>query len=544
MSHQNLEFNKNEDHNKLLVSRLRQIMEKVALGGGKIRIEKLHSQGKMTARERVNYLIDKDSEFLEIGALAGYEMYEEHGGCPSGGVVGGIGYVSGRQCMIVANDATVKAGAWFPITGKKNLRFQEIAMENRIPIIYLVDSAGVYLPMQDEIFPDKEHFGRIFRNNAVMSAMGIPQIAAIMGSCVAGGAYLPIMSDEALIVDGTGSIFLAGPYLVKAAIGELVDQETLGGATTQCEISGVTDYKMPDDKTCLNTIRKLVDKFGTFEKAGFDRIEPSLPKKPMDDIYGLFPSDMSKTYNSIEILERLVDDSELIQYKEGYGKTIICAYARIDGWAVGIVANNRQVVKTKKGELQFGGVIYSDSADKAARFIMNCNQKKIPLIFMHDVTGFMVGTRSEHGGIIKDGAKMVAAVSNSTVPKFSIIMGNSNGAGNYAMCGKAYDPRLIVAWPGAKIAVMGGAQAAKVLLQIEKASAQTKGLEFSAEDEALLLKTITERYEKQTSSYYAAARLWVDAIIDPMETRKVISMGIEAANNAPVAKFNPGIIQT
>jgi acetyl-CoA carboxylase carboxyltransferase component len=544
MSHQNLEFNKNEDHNKLLVSRLRQIMEKVALGGGKSRIEKLHSQGKMTARERVNYLIDKDSEFLEIGALAGYEMYEEHGGCPSGGVVGGIGYVSGRQCMIVANDATVKAGAWFPITGKKNLRFQEIAMENRIPIIYLVDSAGVYLPMQDEIFPDKEHFGRIFRNNAVMSAMGIPQIAAIMGSCVAGGAYLPIMSDEALIVDGTGSIFLAGPYLVKAAIGELVDQETLGGATTQCEISGVTDYKMPDDKTCLNTIRKLVDKFGTFEKAGFDRIEPSLPKKPMDDIYGLFPSDMSKTYNSIEILERLVDDSELIQYKEGYGKTIICAYARIDGWAVGIVANNRQVVKTKKGELQFGGVIYSDSADKAARFIMNCNQKKIPLIFMHDVTGFMVGTRSEHGGIIKDGAKMVAAVSNSTVPKFSIIMGNSNGAGNYAMCGKAYDPRLIVAWPGAKIAVMGGAQAAKVLLQIEKASAQTKGLEFSAEDEALLLKTITERYEKQTSSYYAAARLWVDAIIDPMETRKVISMGIEAANNAPVAKFNPGIIQT
>jgi acetyl-CoA carboxylase carboxyltransferase component len=544
MSHQNLEFNKNEDYNKLLVSRLRQIMEKVALGGGKSRIEKLHSQGKMTARERVNYLIDKDSEFLEIGALAGYEMYEEHGGCPSGGVVGGIGYVSGRQCMIVANDATVKAGAWFPITGKKNLRFQEIAMENRIPIIYLVDSAGVYLPMQDEIFPDKEHFGRIFRNNAVMSAMGIPQIAAIMGSCVAGGAYLPIMSDEALIVDGTGSIFLAGPYLVKAAIGEVVDQETLGGATTQSEISGVTDYKMPDDQTCLDTIRKLVDKFGTFENAGFDRIEPALPKKPMEDIYGLFPSDMSKTYNSIEILERLVDDSELIQYKEGYGKTIICAYARIDGWAVGIVANNRQVVKTKKGELQFGGVIYSDSADKAARFIMNCNQKKIPLIFMHDVTGFMVGTRSEHGGIIKDGAKMVAAVSNSTVPKFSIIMGNSNGAGNYAMCGKAYDPRLIVAWPGAKIAVMGGAQAAKVLLQIEKASAQTKGLEVSAEDEALLLKTITERYEKQTSSYYAAARLWVDALIDPLETRKVISMGIEAANNAPVAKFNPGIIQT
>ncbi len=407
-----------------------------------------------------------------------------------------------------------------------------------------LDSAGVYLPMQDEIFPDKEHFGRIFRNNAIMSSMGIPQIAAIMGSCVAGGAYLPIMSDEALIVDGTGSIFLAGPYLVKAAIGEMVDQETLGGATTQCEISGVTDYKMPDDKSCLDKIRSLIDKFGTFEKAGFDRIAPSLPKKSPDEIFGLFPADMSKTYNSLEILERLVDDSELIQYKEGYGKTIICAYARIDGWAVGIVANNRQVVKTKKGELQFGGVIYSDSADKAARFIMNCNQKKIPLVFIHDVTGFMVGTRSEHGGIIKDGAKMVSAVSNSTVPKFSIVMGNSNGAGNYAMCGKAYDPRLIVAWPGAKIAVMGGAQAAQVLLQIEKASAQAKGNVLSAEDEAALLKNITEKYEKQTNAYYAASRLWVDAIIDPLETRKVISMGIEAANNAPVAKFNPGIIQT
>ncbi len=541
---ENLEFNKNEDHNKLLVSQMKQIIEKVSLGGGKGRIKKLHDQGKMTARERISFLIDKDSDFLEIGALTGYEMYEEHGGCPSGGVVGGIGYVSGRQCVIVANDATVKAGAWFPITGKKNLRFQEIAMENRLPIIYLVDSAGVYLPMQDEIFPDKEHFGRIFRNNAVMSSMGIPQIAAIMGSCVAGGAYLPIMSDEALIVEGTGSIFLAGPYLVRAAIGEVVDQETLGGATTQCEISGVTDYKMPDDQTCLDTIKKLIDKFGEFDKVGFNRIVPALPKKDMNEIYGILPADQSKTYNTIEILERLVDNSELVQYKEGYGKTIICAYARIDGWAVGIVANNREVVKTKKGELQFGGVIYSDSADKAARFIMNCNQKKIPLIFMHDVTGFMVGTRSEHGGIIKDGAKMVAAVSNSTVPKFSIIMSNSNGAGNYAMCGKAYDPRLIVAWPGAKIAVMGGAQAAKVLLQIEKASAAAKGQEMSAADEDALLKNITERYEKQTSAYYAAARLWVDAIIDPLETRKVISMGIEAANNAPLAKFNPGIIQT
>ena len=541
---QDLEFNKNEDHNKLLVSKLKHILDKVSMGGGKSRIEKLHAQGKMSARERIAALIDENSQFLEIGALAGYEMYEEHGGCPSGGVVGGIGYVSGRQCVIVANDATVKAGAWFPITGKKNLRFQEIAMENRLPIIYLVDSAGVYLPMQDEIFPDKEHFGRIFRNNAIMSSQGIPQIAAIMGSCVAGGAYLPIMSDEALIVEGTGSIFLAGPYLVKAAIGEVADQETLGGATTQCEISGVTDYKMPNDKVCLETIRKLIDKYGKFEQAGFDRIAPALPLKPMEEIYGIMPHDLSKTYNTIEILERLVDNSELVQYKEGYGKTIICAYARIDGWAVGIVANNREVVKTKKGELQFGGVIYSDSADKASRFIMNCNQKKIPLVFMHDVTGFMVGTRSEHGGIIKDGAKMVAAVSNSTVPKFSIVMANSNGAGNYAMCGKAYDPRLIVAWPAAKIAVMGGAQAAKVLLQIEKASAQAKGQEMNPDDEAKLLKDITERYEKQTSSYYAAARLWVDAIIDPLETRKVISMGIEAANNAPVAKFNPGIIQT
>jgi 3-methylcrotonyl-CoA carboxylase beta subunit len=539
-----LELNQNEDHNKLILSRMKQIFSKIALGGGKSRIDKLHAQGKWTARERIDYLIDKGSNFVEIGAFAGYEMYEEHGGCPSGGVVGGIGYVKGRQCVIVANDATVKAGAWFPITGKKNLRFQEIALENRLPIIYLVDSAGVYLPMQDEIFPDKEHFGRIFRNNAVMSAMGIPQIAAIMGSCVAGGAYLPIMSDEALIVDGTGSIFLAGPYLVKAAIGEQVDQETLGGATTQCEISGVTDYKMPDDKTCLDTIKGLVDKFGSFEKAGFDRIESKAPLKNPEEIYQILPAESSKTYNSIEIIERLVDNSELIQYKEGYGKTIICAYARIDGWAVGIVANNRQVVKTKKGELQFGGVIYSDSADKAARFIMNCNQKKIPLVFLHDVTGFMVGTRSEHGGIIKDGAKMVAAVSNSTVPKFSIILSNSNGAGNYAMCGKAYDPRLIVAWPGAKIAVMGGAQAAQVLLQIEKASAQAKGQALTQEDEKELLNRITEKYEKQTTAYYAASRLWVDAIIDPLETRKVISMGIEAANHAPVAKFNPGIIQT
>lgn len=529
---------------KLLLSRLNRHLEKVKMGGGAKRIKKQHERGKMTARERIKRLVDDESYFLEIGALAGHEMYEEYGGCPAGGVVAGIGKVSGRLCMIVANDATVKAGAWFPITGKKNLRAQEIALENRLPIIYLVDSAGIFLPMQDEIFADKEHFGRIFRNNAVISSRGIPQIAAIMGSCVAGGAYLPIMSDEALIVEKTGSIFLAGPYLVKAAIGEDVDKETLGGATTQSEISGVTDYKMPDDATCLDTIRDLVDKFGHFEKAGFDRTEPLPPKYEADEILGLIPDNSSKPYKTQDVLERLVDDSKLTYYKEGYGKTITCAYARIDGWAVGIVANNRQVVKTAKGEMQFGGVIYSDSADKAARFIMNCNQKKIPLVFLHDVTGFMVGTRSEHGGIIKDGAKMVSAVSNSTVPKFSVVMGNSYGAGNYAMCGKAYDPRLMVAWPSAKIAVMGGAQAAKTLLQIQKSTLKAQGKELSAEEEAQQLKKIQDRYDEQTSPYYAAARLWVDAIIDPRETRRLISVGIEAANNAPVKPFNVGLIQT
>jgi acetyl-CoA carboxylase carboxyltransferase component len=539
-----IEKSKNEDAMKLLLSRMQHRLEKIYKGGGERKIEKLHKKGKMTARERIDRLIDKDSDFLEIGAFAGYEMYKEHGGCPAGGVVVGIGYVSSRQCVIVANDATVKAGAWFPITGKKNLRAQEIAMENRLPIIYLVDSAGVYLPMQDEIFPDKEHFGRIFRNNARMSSMGIPQIAAIMGSCVAGGAYLPIMSDEALIVEGTGSIFLAGPYLVKAAIGEEVDQETLGGATTQSEISGVTDYKMPDDETCLETIRDLVDKIGHFPKAGFDRAEPQPPKADPEEIYNLFPEGNAKPYKTTEILKRLVDDSKLTYYKNGYGKTIICAYARIDGWSVGIVANNREVVKNKKGEMQFGGVIYSDSADKAARFIMNCNQKKIPLVFLHDVTGFMVGTRSEHGGIIKDGAKMVNAVSNSTVPKFSIVMGNSYGAGNYAMCGKAYDPRLIVAWPSAKIAVMGGSQAAKVLMQIQVASMKAKGEAPSTQEQEELLNRIQASYDEQTTPYYAAARLWVDAIIDPLETRKVISMGIEAASNAEVDRFNPGVLQT
>jgi len=539
-----LEKSKNEDSMKLLLSQMNHRLEKIKLGGGTKRIEKQHSKGKLTARERVDFLIDKDKPFLEIGAFVGYEMYEEYGGCPAGGVVVGIGYVSGRQCMIVANDATVKAGAWFPISGKKNLRAQEIAMENRLPIIYLVDSAGVFLPLQDEIFPDKEHFGRIFRNNAQMSSMGIPQIAAIMGSCVAGGAYLPIMSDEALIVDKTGSIFLAGPYLVKAAIGEDVDQETLGGATTQSEISGVTDYKVPDDQTCLQTIRDLVDKMGSFENAGFSRVAPAPPKEEASEILQFFPENPSKPYDSLEILKRLVDDSELTLYKKDYGKTIICAYARIDGWAVGIVANNRQVVKNAKGEMQFGGVIYSDSADKATRFILNCNQKKIPLVFLHDVTGFMVGTRSEHGGIIKDGAKMVNAVANSTVPKLTVIMGNSYGAGNYAMCGKAYDPRLIVAWPTAKVAVMGGSQAAKTLTQIRLASLKAKGNAPDKEEEERLFNETKDRYDKQTTPYYAAARLWVDAIIDPLSTRQWISAGIEAANNAPIARFNPGVIQT
>ena len=544
MSKIDIEKSKNEDHMKLLIAKMQFRMEEIKLGGGQKKIDKQHSKGKLTARERVQALIDPETYFFEIGGFAGFEMYEEHGGCPAGGVIIGIGYVCGRQCMIVANDATVKAGAWFPITGKKNLRAQEIALENRLPIIYLVDSAGVYLPMQDEIFPDKEHFGRIFRNNARLSSMGIPQIAAIMGSCVAGGAYLPIMSDEALIVENTGSIFLAGPYLVKAAIGEDVDKETLGGASTQSEISGVTDYKMPDDQTCLETIRDLVDKMGHFEKAGFDKTEAIPPKEDPKEILGIFPENPAKPYKTTEILKRLVDDSKLTYYKKDYGKTIICAYARIEGWAVGIVANNREVVKNAKGEMQFGGVIYSDSADKATRFIMNCNQKKIPLVFLHDVTGFMVGTRSEHGGIIKDGAKMVNAVSNSTVPKFSVVMGNSYGAGNYAMCGKAYDPRLIVAWPTAKIAVMGGTQAAKVLTQIQVSGLKAKGKTPDPVEEEKLFNTIKERYDKQTSPYYAAARLWVDAIIKPQETRRFIALGIEAANNAPVEKFNVGVLQT
>ena len=541
----NINFNKNEDHNKLLVSSLRHRLTRVRLGGGEKRIEKHHEKGKMTARERIDYLFDDSKNAIEIGAFAGDEMYKEHGGCPSGGVVVKIGYVSGKQCIVVANDATVKAGAWFPITAKKNLRAQEISIENRLPIIYLVDSAGVYLPMQDEIFPDKEHFGRIFRNNAVLSSMGITQISAVMGSCVAGGAYLPIMSDEAIIVEKTGSIFLAGSYLVKAAIGESIDNEILGGATTHSEISGVTDYKAKDDKDALNIIKNLMDKIGDFDKAGFSRKESLKPKENQDDIFGILPKLRTDQYDMHEIISRLVDGSEFEEYKEGYGQTIITGYARIDGWAVGIVANQRKIVKTRRGEMQFGGVIYSDSADKATRFIANCNQKKIPLVFLQDVTGFMVGSKSEHGGIIKDGAKMVSAVSNSVVPKFTIIIGNSYGAGNYAMCGKAYDPRLIVAWPSAELAVMGGTQAAKVLAQIETASMAKKGEPVDAEKEKEVFEKIKARYDHQTSPYYAAARLWTDAIINPLDTRKWISMGIEAANNAPITKdFNLGVIQT
>ena len=544
ISNMDLAFNKNEDYNKLARDQVRQRWEQIKLGGGEKALEKLHSQGKLSARERIDYLLDKDKPRVEIGAFAAEGMYKEYGGCPSAGVVVEIGYVRGHQVIVVANDATVKAGAWFPMTCKKNLRAQEIAMENRLPIIYLVDSAGVFLPLQDEVFPDKEHFGRIFRNNAQMSSEGIVQIAAVMGSCVAGGAYLPIMSDEALIVNKTGSIFLAGSYLVKAAIGEDIDNETLGGATTHCQISGVTDYQCENDQDALEVIKNLVDKIGESSKAGFSRIKSAKPKLNPADIYGILPQSRTQPYDMKEIILRLVDDSEWEEYKEGYGQTILTGYARIDGWAVGIVANQRKVVKTKKGEMQVGGVIYSDSADKATRFIANCNQKKIPLVFLQDVTGFMVGSKSEHGGIIKDGAKLVNAVANSVVPKFTIIVGNSYGAGNYAMCGKAYDPRLIVAYPSANLAVMGGVQAAKVLLQIETATLKRKGETLSTEREQELLENIQKKYEEQTSPYYAAAHLWVDAIIDPLDTRQWMSMGIEAANGAPLKKaFNMGVLQ-
>ena len=539
-----LNFNKNEDYNKLLVTNLKKRLVKVRLGGGLSKIEKEHAKGKLTARERIDYLLDSKSKSIEIGAFAGEGMYESHGGCPSAGVVVKIGYINGKQCIVVANDATVKAGAWFPITAKKNLRAQEIAMENKLPIIYLVDSAGVYLPLQDEIFPDKEHFGRIFRNNAQMSSMGITQIAAIMGSCVAGGAYLPIMSDEAIIVDKTASIFLAGSYLVKAAIGESIDNETLGGATTHCEIRGVTDYKAKDDAAALDKIKSIMNKIGDFEKAGFNKIPSKKPKSNPKDLFGLLPKSRADQYDMYEVINRLVDNSEIEEYKADYGKTIITAYARIDGWAVGIIANQRKLVKSANKEMQFGGVIYNDSADKATRFIANCNQKKIPLVFLQDVTGFMVGSKSEHSGIIKDGAKMVNALSNSVVPKFTIIIGNSYGAGNYAMCGKAYDPRLIVAWPSAELAVMSGKSAAKVLLQIETAALRKKGESITAKKEKELSDQIRLRYDEQVSPYYSAARLWTDAVIAPTDTRDWISIGIEAANHAPIKKtFNMGVIQ-
>ena len=540
----NLEMNKNEDAQKMAWSFIRQKLEIIAEGGGNKAIAKQKEKNKLTARERIEYLIDADKPFVEIGAFAGYEMYAEYGGCPAGGVVAGVGYVSGRQCVIVANDQTVKAGAWFPITGKKNLRMQEIAMENHLPIIYIVDSAGVFLPMQDEIFPDKEHFGRMFRNNAKMSAMGITQIAAVTGACVAGGAYLPIMSDETLMVEEAGSIFLAGPYLVKAAVGEDIDAETLGGAVTHTEISGIADYKFKTEQECLDQVKKIMDKLGPVNYAGFNRAEPKNPIKSIEEIYGVQSEGNTKTYDMLNLIESIVDADSLDEFKKDYGKTIICGYARVDGWAVGIVANQRLVVKNKKGEMQLGGVIYGDSADKAARFILNCNQKKIPLVFLQDVTGFMVGSKSEHSGITKDGAKLVNAVANSVVPKITIIVGNSYGAGNYAMCGKAYDPRFIYAWPSAKIAVMGGEQAAKTMLQIQVAGMKAKGKEVTPEAEKELLDGITANYTRQTKPEYAASRLWVDAIIDPKETRQLISEGIAAANhNAVIPEFKTGVFQ-
>ena len=541
----NSSFNKREDYQKELLRKLNTERDKIKLGGGKKAIEKHKSKGKLTARERINKLVDNPKEFYELSSFAAFEMYEEQGGAPSAGTIYGVGKINGRYHVIVANDATVKAGAWFPITAKKNLRAQEIAMDNRLPIIYLVDSAGVFLPMQDEIFPDKEHFGRVFRNNAMMSSMGIPQIAAIMGPCVAGGAYLPIMSDEALIVEGEGSVFLAGSHLVKAAIGEVINNESLGGAKVQSNISGVTDYIMKNDEECLAQIRSLTGKFGDNQKAGFNRIKSKPPSFSSKEIYGLLPEDTAKPYDTYELIARIVDDSEIDEYKTGYGKTLLTAYARIDGWSVGIVVNQRNIVKTESGEMQVGGVIYSDSADKAARFIMNCNQKKIPLLFLQDVTGFMVGSRAEHGGIIKDGAKMVNAVANSVVPKITIIVGNSFGAGNYAMCGKAYDPRFIFAYPNAKIAVMGSSQAASVLLDIKIKQAEKSGEHLEEKDKKKLLDEITKAYDEKNSPLYAAARLWVDEIIDPALTREYISMAIDVANNNPeIPRFNPGVIQT
>lgn len=544
-SEKSLEFLTREDAHKNSLRILTALAEKTKLGGGAKALEKHKAKGKLSARDRIKKLLDDKSPFLELGLFAAHEMYESEGGCPSAGVVVGIGKIEGRNCMIVANDATVKAGAWFPMTAKKNMRAQEIAIENRLPVIYLVDSAGVYLPMQDEIFPDKEHFGRQFRNNAVMSAMGIPQLAAVMGPCVAGGAYLPLMCDEAIIVDGTGSIFLAGSHLVKAAIGEVIENETLGGAETQTHISGNLDFKAKNDDECLERLRRTVSKFGATAKAGFDRIESLAPKISPNDILGYFPEDRAKPYDVRLLLDCICDANSVDEYKPTYGKTMLCAYARIDGWAVGIVANQRLVVKSAKGELQVGGVIYSDSADKAARFIMTCNQKKIPLLFLQDVTGFMVGSRAEHGGIIKDGAKLVNAVSNSVVPKITVITGNSYGAGNYAMCGKAYDPRFIFAWHSAQIAVMGGKQASETMLSIKLGQVQKDGTAISEEEKKKFLAEIAGRYERQMNPLYAAARLWVDAVIDPRETRSMVSQCIEIADENPeMPKFNPGILQT
>lgn len=533
-----------EDAYKQVVRKLENERKITHKGGGEKALQKMREKGKMPARERISRLIDQGTSFMELNTFAAYGMYEEWGGAPSSGTVFGIGKIHGRDCVIVANDSTVKAGAWFPVTCKKNLRAQEISIENRLPIIYLVDSAGVFLPLQDEIFPDKEHFGRIFRNNAKMSAMGIPQIAAIMGPCVAGGAYLPIMSDEALIVKGEGSVFLAGSHLVKAAIGEVIDNESLGGAVVQSNISGVTDYVMENDKECIDQIRSLIEKFADTKKAGFSRTLANPPAFSENEIYGILPDDPIKQYDTYELLARIVDNSEIDEYKAGYGKTIITAYARIDGWAVGIVANQRSVVKSAKGEMQVGGVIYSDSADKATRFILNCNQRKIPLLFLQDVTGFMVGSKAEHGGIIKDGAKMVNAVANSVVPKITIITGNSYGAGNYAMCGKAYDPRFIFAWPAAKISVMGGSQAANVLLDIKIKQLQKKGKELSEEEKLRMHDEIRDSYDSKSSPLYAAARLWIDEVIDPARTREYISRCLEAANNNPdTEEFKVGVIQ-
>jgi acetyl-CoA carboxylase carboxyltransferase component len=541
-------FERQAEHWRREVERLREQEDRIRLGGGLKAQDKQRSQGKMTARERVEALCDPGSPFLELGLWVAHGFYEEYGGAPAAGVVTGIGAIHGRDVVVVSNDATVKAGAWFPLTCKKVLRAQEIALENRLPIVYLVDSAGVFLPMQDEIFPDREHFGRAFYNNARLSAEGIFQMAAILGSCVAGGAYLPIMSDEAHIVEGTGSIFLAGSHLVQAAIGEKIDNEELGGALVQCDISGVVDHRHPDDASCLAKIRSQFEQLAVPETASFARRAPRAPLYEAEDLYGILPVDRSRPYDTYEVLARLLDGSELDEYKATYGRTLICGTGWIEGHAVGVVANQRSIVPRRTGtgegdkELQIGGVIYSDSADKAARFVELCNQKKIPLLFLQDVTGFMVGSRAERGGIIKDGAKMVNAVANSTVPKVTLFVGNSYGAGNYAMCGKAYGARFLYAWPSAAIAVMGGDQASKTLLSIQL---KNRGAEVSEEEKTRRLAEIKARYAAAMDPRYAAARLWVDAIIDPVQTREVLARSFAcAAMNPHVPEFKTGVLQT